>query len=252
MSPCNESFVNFTSFGVLLQVGFKLTSQEALAGGLVEVNLVIKNIGNAEVYFAAGMSHDRPAYMSFNANLLGYDLSLKDPIENAALEPQGMFSTIKLKPGESYQRTVILNQFLTLEDILKVLEVGHSAWLLIQWKYVLAVGTTTECALSLAGETPVLEETLRINILRNDERLNTDIGQLAHSLKKDWNAVASHPVDRLQALISLTSLRIPAAVPYLKSLTDHPDPYIRQRVQYALEILSNNGSFNRGRGPVKK
>jgi hypothetical protein len=127
-----------------------------------------------------------------------------------------------------------LSQFLDLGKLLGRLEPGQSTVLTIHWRYFLAVNLSEHAAIPSPDEPPVLEGDLELKVVRDDQQLAAILKQLTDSIKQDWTVISQRPVERLQDVTALTSLRIPAAIPYLKSVADHPDPEVGIYVRAAL------------------
>jgi len=224
---------------IKVRAGLRIINSEVYAGGPILIEFSIENRGQTPYYLAFGGDRVklRPTYFDFSASLEGADMKLVDP---AAGTPElgGIGGTTEVKPGEPYYQTIILNQFLSLEEVRKVLKEGEAGVLQIRCKRALAIATTSMQALQMVTDIPVVEEVLRVKVSRNDAALNTLMTQLADELKNDWASTPTSPVNQERAITQLTALRIPVAVPYLQSLVEHPDPGIQMRVQRALAMIT--------------
>jgi hypothetical protein len=233
-----ESYAEFHSKEIRIRLGFKLKATEVCAGGPVQGCFIMENQGSKPVYFSASMPNNRPAYMSFRATAPELELTLKDPLNSDPLMHGPVIGAVVVPPASSRNRIIILNQFLNLEELLRVLEPGQSTILMIHWRYFLVVGLSAQTAIPSQGQPPVLEGDLKIKVVRDDQRLDTMLECLTNSIKHDWTVISQRPVERMLDVTALTSLRIPAAIPYLRSIVDHPDPEVSIYVRVALHARS--------------
>ena len=219
---------------VSAEVGLQPKAHEHYAGGPVELDLTVANRTPRRIHYLAGTAHGRPAFMKFSAELRASGLKLCDPDPNASMQPDGMFARLTLDPEQVVKRTIVLNQFVTLEGTRDAIAEGQSAQLTVRWQYFL--GSQTE---DLPPATDPAEGELEVTLVRNDERMREIIQSLSSQLSKDSKDTNADPAERRDAAIALTSLRIPEVVPNLQALADFPDFEIRSMAQHALKEIAN-------------
>ncbi len=82
----------------------------------------------------------------------------------------------------------------------------------------------------------VVSVTLAIGVKRNDVSLKSLIAGLAARLNANRDATVS--AERELAVAELVALRSPLALPYLRSLSDHPDPAVQMYVTRGMALMT--------------
>jgi hypothetical protein len=221
--------------GATIRVTFRLKNRELHAAGPMELESTVANETPARIFYLAGSVGMRPAYMKFSAELHPPGLVLRDPYPDTALEPKGLFASISLQPGQIDRGTVILNQFVTLEDTREAIPDGQCARLHVRWWYFIAASSTEE----YPSKIEPVEGDFQVTLVRNDDKMRDCIDAIAAKLMNDSNAIPVDAVGRRDAIVKLTSLRIPEVIPHLRRLADFPDFEVRRMAQYALSELEH-------------
>ena len=129
---------------------------------------------------------------------------------------------------------MVVNQFLSLESTRAILSPGTKAPLRLDWQWqMVSLGE----ALGEAGrptDAGWVGGQLELTVVRDDELLRKTIASLAERLEKDAEPIAKDPVGRREAILALSSLRVPEAVGPLRRLTSYPDLEVRMRAEEAL------------------
>jgi len=204
---------------------------QILAGGPIELDLWVTNRTPVQIFYLVGNAHARPAYLKFSAERTADRQRLRDPYPQTPLTPTGPIASIPLDPGQTDKRTILLNQYVALEDTRAAIAPGQRAPLRVHWDCFIAASRTPQSYLpdpeQVSGE-------FQVEVLRDDESLRRSIDALAAKLKNDSQAVPADAVGRRDVITALVSLRIPEVAPYLRQLLDFPDFEIRTMAQHAL------------------
>ena len=236
-NPGATSSASFNRHGLKLQVSCAPQQAEYVAGAPIEVEVTVSNRSSHPAFYVIGDAGPRVAYMEFSATLLPIGQKLRDPFPGTPLEPGGMTSSIQVAPGQSHVRSVLLNQYVALEDVRTMIAPGRSARLSVAWRCYMVV--TRSFPEPLPDAVP-LSGSFHTGLTRDDAALRQIVESLAGRLTNDWNLSSSDPVGRRQSLAALTSLRIPETIPYLKALLEHPDAEVRYGAEQALHELQHD------------
>ena len=207
---------------------------EAQAGGPIELDLRVTNRTPATIFYLIGNARGRPAFLKFSAELQPDGGRFRDPYPEAPLEPDGPFASIPVEEGKTDIRTIVLNQYVALEDSRDRITPGASALLRVHWECFIAASRKPKPYLPKAE--PVAGE-FQVKLLRDDVRLLESVQALADQLTSDSSAVPRDAVGRRDAITALASLRIPEAAPYLNRLIEFPDFEVRSMARHALSEL---------------
>jgi hypothetical protein len=231
--PQTESAGVLARDGVNLGIAFNLTSRELYAAGPLVLELTVTNRARTPILYLTGTANIRPAYLRFSAELQPPGLVLRDPYPKTPLEPGGVFASISLQPGQSHRQTVVVNQFVTLEDTRGAIPNGQSARLQVRWQHFVAASTTEQ----YPSKPEAVDGSLQVTLVRDDEKLRATLDAVADTLLRDSGAAARDPVGRRDAIAKLASVRIPEVIPHLRKLADFPDFEVRRMAQFALSEL---------------
>lgn len=223
--------------GIQVRAGFRAPDPEALAGGPLEIEFFVENIGQIHFSIACGTDRAklRPAFFSFTATLDGSDINLDDP---AARIPElgGPASVIRVEAGASYSQALLVNEFIRLEKVNTVMQPGEVRTLYVHCPRPLPLARTQQQAFQTVNNVPRVDVTLTVRVRRDDAALDALVARLAEAVRADWNVPVAP--SRTQAISQLVALRTPVALPYLKALANHPDPEVWIRVQRALALFN--------------
>ena len=219
---------------VTVAISVRPKQQDWIAGGPVELEIRFTNKTAARIYYLVGNAQGRPAYVKFSAELQPGSRRLNDPYPSTPLEPDGPFASIPIDPGQADERTVVLNQYVALEDARLALAPGAGAVLHVHWRWLVAVSRQPKPSLP---KPRLVEGDFQIRLVRDDEALRQRVKALASRLTSDASAVPRDAVGRRDAITALTSLRIPETEPYLRQLLDFPDFEVRSLAQRAIRTM---------------
>jgi hypothetical protein len=234
-----EASTEFARRSIKVRAGFRTGEAEVLAGGILEVEFFVEHKGGKAFYLAVGGSRLklRPAFFDFSATLEGAEAEMDDP---AAKIPDlgGPVGTIPVEPSTSYRQMILVNEFVRLERLNAFLAEGETAVLRLRCQRSLPLADAPEKALKLGPGSPKVEAELIIKVRRDDAALELLIKRLANQVLDDRSAIAS--AEREAAIAKLSALRSPLAVPYLRTLRDHPDTAVQMYAQRALALLNQD------------
>ena len=237
--PIYESFITIEEQGLRVRVGFQIKDPTILAGGIVELDFIIENQGNSTVYFLGGgsSSKKRPAYFSFDGNLRKGENRLKDPMQNV-VEIGGPVGATKILSGGSIKQKLILNQFLTLEDLFNGLGIEEQDTLQINCYHRLSIGKSENELFANKGT--ILKNlvlNLSVPIVWDEKKVLQQIQDLTSIIKDQWNSGSS--IKEEIAVQKLTLIRIPMVMSYLEQILGHPNISFSFQIQSALTSLKN-------------
>ena len=229
-----EAFNDIQVDGVPVRAGFRAETQDVVAGGPLEVSFVVANSGTAPVYLtvSADRSRLRADLFAFSAGLDGSDSQLSDPLADAVYLG-GPSTVVSVQPNSSYIQTVLLNQYLTLEEIPHALAASGSdagmLWLHCQRQ--LSISTAQDRVRTV---TPVsVDETLRLPVRTDQAALDGLAASLADQVRSDTQPTGAG--NREALVTKLIALRSDTARAQLETLRDHPDPTVQALVRGALD-----------------
>ena len=231
------SFARYERDGMKLRVTCIATATECLAGGPVEVDLSLTNETAGPVFYPIGNAGARTAYLEFSADVTPPGATLRDPYPGTSVEPfEGPVATIECAPGQTDTRTIVLNQYLALEDTRALIDAGESALLDVRWRCHV---TAARRAQDQPPAPQVLEGECQATLTRDDESLRQTIQSLADAVMSDAGVVSADPAARMRAITILSSLRIPEVIPHLRRLAGHVSYEVRRTAQTALRELGH-------------
>jgi len=208
-----------------LEVAFEPEEEPGLAGGPVYVEVTISLVDGEPVTVLSGASRStsRNDDYTFTAAAPG-DVTLRDPFADA-VELGGVEFPRELTAGTPLTERVLLNQFLTLEDLVGAQPDGRTTPLTVR-----AVRRIRQPASGEPTDAPV---ELQIPLRHDDDALARWYRDVADTVRaaRDGDAV------REQRLTELLTARNHLATDALETLTGHPDPGVAQRVALALSAL---------------
>jgi hypothetical protein len=197
-----------------------------LAGGPLELESVIENRGDAAAKVPTGSdrSRQRPSQVSFTGTIEESGRELTDPW--AALPDRGgVGGHVEVAPGASLRQVILVNDFLSLDDLREVTAPGETGTLLLRCTRLFSIDRDAELR-----QTADLD--LRIPIVRDDDRL----ASLATGLNERLQTDAPPDIATRERLIAqLASVATPGATKYLQTLSAHPDPHLAALARAALQ-----------------
>ncbi|WP_440956053.1 hypothetical protein ACSAZK_03625 [Methanosarcina sp. Mfa9] len=213
-------------------VGFRVVTSDLIAGGPIELEFFVENL--RPFPFRLAVSGDRmrqrPGQFSFSATFEGSPLG--DPIEGVPYMG-GPMGIVQVATDIPWHQSIVLNQFLCLEDTPRRLVQGTSGRIDLVCNRQLSLAITDADALSHNGAL-VVAVNLSFDIRRDDEALE----ELASSL---LNEIMTGPLDsRERPLALLLSMR-KAAHAQIDALTKHPDESVARRARQAMSSFCKNG-----------
>jgi len=239
----------FSGRGLKVRAGFCAADGEVLAGGPVELEFFVKNLGSTVLHVALATDRVRlrPDFFSFSGDIAGTGLNKRGPKAAAGsriqlIDPVEQFGYLggpgglmKVAPGETFSHRLLVNDFLNLETAQTKLKRGETGVLTVRCRRPLPLATTMRSAYKMGPDAPVADVTLRLTIRREDRALGRLIEKLAGDIRSRWPTFAAPEFER--AISILSALRITEAVPALRMLGGHPDGGTRWRAMRALAII---------------
>jgi hypothetical protein len=208
-------------------VEFSADAGPLLAGGPVSLEVVIslRDGEPADLIASASRATGRSPEYAFTGTLPG-GATLRDPYAGA-VEIGGVQTAQSLTAQAPVVQHVLLNQFLTLEDVLDHLADGDSIELVLQ------AGREIRFEGSPDGEAVRAEASLTLTLRRDDAALAARYRKAAEAVM----AARQFDVRREQLVVELCTARNSLAVDALTTLTHHPDGSVAARAQQALDVL---------------
>lgn len=207
--------------------GFRVAAASEFAGGPIELEYFAEISGDSSLYLLITGDRMRrsPGGFSFDATLAGVPLT--DPFPNVP-DMGGPASVIEIAASRPWRQPLILNEFARLEDTLNLLEPGASGQLMVACRRRLPLAAHKGAAFVPQSDTPIVEVQLALELRRNDSQLAALVEQLIAEVRD------GPPEQRERPLALLLSLRAPIAVDRWRTLVNHPDPLVAERVKEAL------------------
>lgn len=227
-----EGDVDLAKGEIRAHAGFRIVTSELLAGGPIELEFFVENLGPFPFRLAvsADSLRQRPDKFSFSATF--ESSPLKDPME-VVTYIGGPIAVVQVATDKPWYQLLVLNQFICLEDTTQHLIQGASGRIELMCRRQLALATTDADALSQEG-TLVVAVNLSFELRRDDKALEA----LAESLLND--VMSGPPALRERPLTLLLSMRA-AAHAQIKALARHPDSSVATRAQQAIASFCKNG-----------
>ncbi|RYY37577.1 MAG: hypothetical protein EOP46_02105 [Sphingobacteriaceae bacterium] len=221
-----SGFIYIDALSIPLKVGFRIISPAVIAGGPLEVEAFLINNSTIplKLFVSGDMIKSRFAHYAFEA-FIDENL-IVDPTPASAYlgGPQG---GINVSAGETFIQTILLNDYLKLEDAQTYIPSGVSKLLKLICHWNLKLSAKINAA-QFEHELTV-SIPLAVVVVRNDGRLE----KLSAKLYAD---VLLTPVN-LHSLNSLLAMRS-AAMVYIEKLLNHQDPNIAAQAQNIYNSLS--------------
>jgi hypothetical protein len=212
--------------GRVLQVAFTPDAGPLLAGGPVYLDGVVSLLMGDPVGLlsSAARATGRSREYAFAAE--GPDgVPLRDPFSDA-VEIGGIETSRPLTMTAPVTEHLLVNQFLTLEDVRDAIPDGQTTELVVRCSRLLRLeGLPEDPATATAA--------VHLWIRRDDAALANYYREAADAIM----ATQQFDVAREQRLVELFSARSELATDALSSLIDHPDAYVAARARQALAAL---------------
>ncbi len=209
--------------GRRLAMACRPESEELLAGGPVWLAAELRLIEGEPIGLVAGSSRASGRSTEYRCEADG----LRDPFADA-VEIGGVETTRRLSSAEPVREELLLNQFLTLEDLLTRVPEGATARVDVRCRRRLLVDPP-ESSGEPPGEPAEAVDEIAVTLRRDDARVREDYLATART-------ILAGVVDtvRNRLLIELTCARSPLAGDAWQLLTSHPDPVVAGRARQML------------------
>lgn len=234
---CLEASSVFAVNNFKVTAGFRTREVEVLAGGPLKVEFFVENDNAKPLYLPVrgDRARLRQANFSFTATIAGREVNLEDPAAEI-MDLGGLGSVAKIETGAPFHQTLLVNEFVRLENLVVVLSPGEVVMLHLQCQRPLPVALSMEQGPRGHAKPPVVNVMLAMRVKHDAAALEALIARLAVEI--DANRTGPVSAKRELAIAELVALRSPMAAPYLRSLSDHPDPVVRMYVERA-GVLAN-------------
>jgi hypothetical protein len=212
-----------------VRAGFRRPDTEVVAGGPLELQFVVEASQPMVVAVAGDRVRVRPDFFRFSATLDSVEIG--DPFPPSTAWLGGPGGVVPVRPGAPWTQWLIVNQYLRLERAVEVLAPGSIGRL--QLRAGRPIPLTTKDAEAYRREgVPQVEVSGTIPVKRDDARLAAIVKELVDNIRHG-------PREQRERPLSLVlTLRAPASVEVWKSLVDHPDPTVGERVRQALVLAT--------------
>ncbi|MFK7783814.1 MAG: hypothetical protein AB8B56_01795 [Crocinitomicaceae bacterium] len=236
--PTNDKNENMQNSNTLeandpsIEVIFSQLDSTLLLGGVLQLNASFENKGEHDVYLVIGINRAalRPDYYSFQATF--GDQILIDPYADVN-ESGGIVGTVKIPAGEKYEQLLIVNEFLSLED-LRVDSSVDEIQLSIHYSKKIIFGSTDQEAL-FSSKSSVVEGTLQCTLVNDPDKLNQELDSLFTIVSEEEN----HSEEYEQSVKHFFSLRSNLKEAHLKQLLEHSNPMVKSRAEHTLSQLDS-------------
>jgi hypothetical protein len=215
---------------VPVRAGFHIENAGSLAGGPIEIEFRVELLGPGSCYLLvpADRMRQRPDRFSFSATFEG--VPLDDPCARFPYMG-GPAGVIEISAQQPWRQPLILNQFVRLEKTIDLLEPGGSGRLDVVCRRPLPLAPGKEAAL-VAGDGYSVEVPLSLGLHRDDEQLTALVRDLISQVRYG-------PREKREGPLSLLlTLRAPLAVDLWRSLLNHSDPVVVERVRRASQLAA--------------
>ena len=212
-----------------VHAGFHITSASEFAGGPIELEFFVEVAGPGSGYFLISSDAD----FSFAATFAGVPLA--DPFANAP-DMGGPASVIEIATGRPWHQPLVLNQFVRLEDTINLLKPSASGQLVVDCRRSLLLAADEQAALAREDAAPLVQVQLAIELRRDDAQFVALVDRLIAEVRD------GPPEQRERPLGFLLSLRAPAAIDKWRTLVNHPDPLVAERVRQSLWYSERYGT----------
>jgi hypothetical protein len=213
-----------------LRASLHAVEPSPLAGGPIELELTVEAPAEGAIYvmFSGDRMRMRSGDLAFAASCGGAVLAdPKGDLPNLG----GPSTLVAVRPGTPHRRTLLLNDFVRLEDALDVVPPDTSAELFVTcvWSPRLAAD---ERASSGLGDPLRVEMSVTLAIRRDDDALVALVDRLVD------HVFHGEPGVRVRSLELVSSLRAPIAVARWRALAAHPDASVGASVAPALHFAA--------------
>src|SRR5262249_5530931 len=134
----------------------------------------------------------------------------------------------EIAAGRPLRQPLVLNDFVRLEAALDLLEPGASGQLVVDCRRHVPLVAEERAALAPVPDAPLVDVQLALELRRGDAQLAELVDRLIAQVRHGPREQRERPL-RL-----LLSLRAPLAVDRWRTLVDHPDPLVSERVRESL------------------
>ncbi|MBX9403071.1 hypothetical protein K4L06_17315 [Lysobacter sp. BMK333-48F3] len=228
-----ETWQTFDAHGRRVRAGLRLDgSTPLLAGAPIGLTFSIELEGAQRLYLAVAgdRGRQRPAGFVFVAKLDEADAPLPDPLHGVP-DSGGPLGLVEIGAETPWRQPLLLNQFVALEEGLRLIPPGERRTLRLSCRKSLELGPSEAAALDPTNATSV-ELSLSFALERDDEALAGIAAGLAAT-------VSDGPIEeRETALLRLLGMRA-AAREQLRALTRHRQFSVAERARLALDALES-------------
>lgn len=219
-----ESSVDLAADDVRVRAGFRVVTDEALAGGPVELEFFIESLGASPLRLAVSgdRMRQRPGQFTFAATFEG--APLEDPLAGVP-DMGGPEGLVPVATGSPWRQPLVLNQFIRLEQTPERLAEGATGQLNLTCRRPLVLASTDAAALSRDGARDLAVD-LAVELRRDDAALAALAARLLDEVMQGPLASRERP------LVLLLSMRT-AAQAQIDALAHHPDASVADRARQA-------------------
>jgi hypothetical protein len=222
--------------GTPIDSGFRVAYSSGLAGGPVELEFSVEITGPGTWYLliSADRMRHRPHGFTFTATFATAafeDVPLTDPMASLP-NFGGPAGVVAITAGQPWRQLLLLNNFVRLEMTLDLLAPGAEGQLIVHCQRALPLARSEDAALMVTDAAPTVTTQLSLTLRRDDAELVALVEELLAAVQDGPAAQRERPLARL------LSLRTPLAVTRWRTLRDHPDPLVAERVR---QTLSTSG-----------
>jgi hypothetical protein len=223
--------VEFALGEALVRAGFRILDASDLAGAPIELEFSVDFIGSGSrhLLIAADRARQRPGDFSFSATFAG--APLEDPYAPFPYMG-GPAGVIEISAGHPWHQSLLLNEFVRLEQTIVRLEPGGSDHLVVACHRPLLLAADKNAALQNVGAVHSVESNLALDIRRDDVEFAALVRELIVRVRQGPREQRERP------LAFLLATRAPMAVELWQTLLDHPDPIVSERVRNALQLTA--------------
>jgi hypothetical protein len=220
--------VNLVFGEIRVLAGFTIANASEYAGGPIELEFFAEITGHSSRYFLilGDRMRQRPADFSFAATFAGVPLA--DPSVDLP-DFGGPGGVIEIAAGRPLRQPLVLNEFVRLETALDLLKPGGSGQLVVACRRLLPLAADEQAAFALVSDAPLVEVQLALDLRRDDAQLAALVDRLIAEVRHGPQEQRERPLSLLVAM------RNPAAVVRWRTLVNHPDPLVFERVRDSLQ-----------------
>jgi hypothetical protein len=225
MPEQRKGMVELAEGDIYVRTGFRVTANELLAGGPIELLFSVESLGAIPLRLAVSgdRARQRPGQFSFQATFEG--ATLADPMA-LATDIGGPVAVVTVTADSPWQQPIVLNEFVRLERAPSRIATGTSGRLALHCRRPIALAANEAAALS-AEKPRIVAVDLAMDLRRDDSALAALVDHLLGEVMYGPAAARERP------LALLLSLRSSARAP-IEALARHADPLIAARARQAL------------------